>query len=304
MLVASAQAPRSAASLALLLVSPQSTSSDGARRSALARSDQHTGGELLENRRSWRRIPGRDRRRRELRAGHERHTSGRFRKWPPRRGRCLVPMVAAVSARRMATERTAAVLRPVFRGAATRGGRSPGLGVLNWIYLGSALLASSVAALLAGLSILRWTRWSLDRSIRLSRAIRSIRPDSRFRSQSRPLSPRRSEAIRAALWALLQRSQALPHRPKRFAANAAPRAAHAAHHHLRRARAAPRGPSCGRRSSRAPTLARTARFNWPIGRTATGADDAAGRKLKGEAVALSDVLQDLSAQLPAESEGA
>jgi two-component system OmpR family sensor kinase len=174
--------------------------------------------------------------------------------------------------------------------------------MLNWIYLGSASVALFIAAILAALSSLSLTRWSLQPLERLSTALRSMRPDGPLSLELQtPLETEEVEAIRAALWGLLRRSQALLTQAQTFAANAA--------HELR----TPLTTICAElellveepleQHEQAALLRlrdRTLRLAGLVERLLVLATPL-GAKLQGEAVAMGDVVQEVLAELGPES---
>jgi two-component system, OmpR family, sensor kinase len=173
---------------------------------------------------------------------------------------------------------------------------------LSLIYLSSAGAALLVAAVLAAISSLALTRWALRPLERLSRAIRSMRPEAAAPSElQEALATAEVEAIRAALWELLQRSQALLKQAQIFAANAA--------HELR----TPLTTICAElellleaplpESDRAALLRlreRALRLSGLIERLLVLATPL-GAKLPDEAVAMTDVIQETLAELEPES---
>jgi two-component system, OmpR family, sensor kinase len=173
---------------------------------------------------------------------------------------------------------------------------------LSWIYLSSAAIALLVAGVLAAISSLALTRWALRPLHQLSQAIRSMRPDAEApNALAQPLATEEVEAIRGALWELLERSQALLRQAQTFAANAA--------HELR----TPLTTICAElellletplaEHDRAGLLRlreRTLRLAALVERLLVLATPL-GARLPGEAVAMADMLEDVMAEIPAEA---
>jgi two-component system, OmpR family, sensor kinase len=175
---------------------------------------------------------------------------------------------------------------------------------LRRIYLSAGVIALLVGALLAALTGVPLTRLALRPLHLLSETLRGVRPGSPVPALlSQPMTTAEVEEIRAALWALLQQGRALLSQAQTFAANAA--------HELRTPLTALRAEVelLMEEATSAADRAALSRIERRLGHLGALVERLllltapVGEGLRGEAVALGDLTQEVVAGYSAELRG-
>jgi signal transduction histidine kinase len=172
---------------------------------------------------------------------------------------------------------------------------------LPWIYGSAGAMALLIAAMLAALASVPLTRLALRPLYRLSLRLRGVKPGLPVPDElARPIETAEVEEVRRTLWALLQQGRALLEQSRAFAANAA--------HELRTPLTAIRAELELLIEEAGNSVDRGAleRMERRLGHLSSLVErllvlaSPVGETLRGEAVALADVAQEVVAGLPTE----